>query len=275
MVIFFTLPPRDILYPFVLINAHRPEQGLSYIVDYWRDIYVIIIDSGVEIFRDPKIKDYPYGSRAWIRRLVALYRHVKALAPNSFVLVTCGDFPDDYNPRSLWIDERTTNIERTVENVKICIGEYPDVNWLIPIQGHNKKPISLERSIRYYHDMGLFDRYRYFAVANLCVEPDIDIIYKSVLVVRRALKEIGALDNIELHIFGLKIQALKKVRDMISSFDSTAWTRPVNSRARRIRNASAKNEAERIEFFCEYIKNLFYRYDVDIDPRTLERCGAL
>jgi len=275
MVIFYTLPPRSIFYPFILINAHRPEQGLNYITDFWRDIYGVIIDSGVEVFRDPNVKDYPYGSRYWIRRLVGLYHHVKSLAPNSFVLVTCPDYPDDYNPRSLWISEEITNIERTVENVKTCISEYPYVNWLIPIQGHYKKPASLLKSIKYYNDLGIFDRFKYFAVANLCVEPDINIIYKSVLVVRRALKEIGVLDNVELHVFGLKIQALKKVKDLIQSFDSTSWTRPVNSIARRIRNASAKSENERKIFFCEYIKALFYKYDVDIDPRVLERCGAI
>jgi len=275
MIIFYTLPPSPIFYPYVLLNASRPDEGLRYVAKYWRDIMGVIIDSGVEIFRKEGVREYPLGSRGWIARMAWLYRQVKALAPNAYVYATCPDYPDDYNPTSLWLSKTITNIERTVENVKICMNEFRDVNWLISIQGWNRRPDSLEMSIKYYYELGVFDRFHYFAIANLCVEPDVDIIYKSVLVVRKALKEIGVLDKAYLHIFGLKIQALKKVRDLIHSFDSTAWTRPVNSRARNIRPASAKTLNERIGFFCEYIRNLFYKYKVDIDPRTIMMCGGV
>jgi len=235
----------------------------------------IIIDSGVEIFRKDGIRDYPYGAKAWIRRLVNLYRRVRALAPNAEVFVTCGDYPDDYRPRSLWINDKITNIERTAENVRFCVSEFRDVNWLIPIQGWYRNPAGLLLSIEYYHKMGILDRFKYYAIANLCVEPDSDLIHRSVLAVRKALKDLGVLDDVKLHVFGLKIQSLKKVKGLIHSFDSTAWTRPVNSEARRIRNASAKTLAERILFFCEYIETLSSRYGVEVDPRTAEHCQLL
>lgn len=272
MVIFLTLPPWRIQYPYILMNLRHPEEGIKYIDMNRKSVKMIIIDSGIEIFRNPRVKEYPSGNKGWIARAVNIYRSVKSFAPNADVYVTCGDYCDDYCPRNLWISDTVTNIERTVENVKICVNEYRDVNWLIPIQGWNRRPDSLEKSIKYYYEMGLFDRYKYFAVANLCVEIDDDIIFKSVMVVRRALKEYGVLDGIKLHIFGLKIVALKRVKDMIYSFDSLAWTKPVNSRAMKIRRASAKNESERNLFFCEYIIHLRNRYGVEIPDETVDIC---
>jgi len=273
--IFYTLPPRAIPYPFILINANNPEAGLSFIAEHWRNIKSIIIDSGVEIFRDPRVKEYPGGAKAWILRLVQLYRRIIKIVPNAHVVVTCGDYPDDYNPGSLWINEKVTNVERTAENVRLCTSLFPDVNWLIPVQGWYRNPAGLLLSIEYYWNMGVFDRYRHFAIANLCVEVDTDLIHRSVLAVRRRLKELGVLDRVSLHIFGLKIAALRKIKDLIHSFDSTAWTRPVDSRVRKIRNASCKTERERIAFFCEYVKRLKVVYGVEIPDSTLESCRRL
>jgi hypothetical protein len=55
---FFTLPPSGVYWPYVLINANRPERGLRYL-RRWGRVEVVIVDSGVEIFRDPSVRDYP------------------------------------------------------------------------------------------------------------------------------------------------------------------------------------------------------------------------
>jgi len=275
LVVFYTLPPKEVPYPYILINANNPELGIQYIVRHWRHVKSVIIDSGVEIFRSPDVKDYPGGARIWIFRLVQLYRRVTKLAPNAHVVVTCPDYPDDYNPGSLWINDRVTNIERTVENVKLCTELHPGVNWLIPVQGHYRKPETLIASIDYYWNMGVLDRYRYLAVANLCVERDVSILHRSVLTVRVRLKELGVLDGTRIHIFGLKINALRRIRNDIHSFDSTAWTRPVDSAVRAIRNASAKTQWERIVFFCRYLWRLKNLYGVEIPQESLDRCGEL
>jgi len=275
MVVFYTLPPREVPYPYVLINANNPENGIQYIISHWRQVKSVIIDSGVEIFRNPSVKDYPGGARSWIYRLVQIYRRLLKLVPGAEVYVTCPDYVDDYNPGALWINDRITNIERTVENVKICVSQYPDVNWLIPVQGHYRRPESLITSIDYYWNMGILDRYKYLAVANLCVERDVGILHRSVLTVRVRLKELGVLDGTRIHIFGLKINALRRVRYDINSFDSTAWTRPVDSAVRTIRNASAKTQRERVIFFCEYIRRLREAYGVEIPDESLDRCRKL
>jgi len=275
MIIFYTLPPKEVPYPYILINANNPELGIQYIVRHWRHVKSVIIDSGVEIFRKDGVRDYPGGPRAWISRLVRLYNTVRNIVPGAAVYATCPDYPDDYRPGSLWLSDKATNIERTAENVRLCTSQYPNISWLIPIQGHYRNPGSLLRSLDYYWDMGVFEKYSYYAVANLCVEVDTDLIHRSILAVRKRLKELGVLDKVMLHIFGLKIAALRRIKHDIHSFDSTAWTRPVDTTVRAIRNASAKTQWERVVFFCRYLWRLKNLYGVEIPQESLDRCGEL
>ena len=233
---FYTLPPVD-GWPYVLINARRPN--LSYVRRNWRDIESIIVDSGVEIFRDPQVKDYP---PSWWDRLISTYYEVRAWVRE--VWVTVPDYPDDYHPRNLWVGDKT-NIERTVENIVHALDHYPEVNWLIPIQGWNSNPRSLALSIKYLREIGVIEERDYFAVANLCVEPQSDIIVKSIGIVR------SLLPNKKLHVFGIKINALRKIAHLIDSFDSFAWTRPVMKPGH-----SAKTIAERRQYFYEWLSRL-------------------
>ena len=230
---FYTLPPID-GWPYVLINANRPN--LSYVRRNWRHIESVIIDSGVEIFRSRAVKDYPPN---WFEKLIGLYNWVKTYVKH--VMVTVPDYPDDYNAGSLWVDGKT-NIERTVDNIVYALDHYPKVDWLIPIQGWNKKPCSLALSIRYLRDLGIIKKKGYFAIANLCVENRVDIILKSVGLVR------SLLPNKRLHVFGIKINALRKIHHLIDSFDSFAWTRPILRRGH-----SAKNLIERRQYFYDWL----------------------
>jgi len=265
---FYTLPPHRIPYPHILINTNEPDEGLRYVKRHRDNIKAVIIDSGVEIFRDPHVKDYPGGSRAWIKRQVRLYSKVKVLLRDAEVYAVTPDFPDDYNPRSLWLSDTVTNVERTVENVKMCVKEHPEVEWLIPVQGHYRDPASLAVSLSTYYALGVLERYNYIALANLCVEPDVNLIRLTVLVAHKFLSMTGL--KARIHVFGLKVASLRDVNRMIYSFDSTAWTRPVNKHARRVRDASAKTEKEREQFFCHYIRHIS-KY-VQPPRETLEAC---
>jgi hypothetical protein len=239
MIKFFTTPPKP--YPYILINVRNPDFRFLY---YAKEV---IIDSGVEMFRDPSVKDYPED---WERRLVNLYYKVKTLT-KATVWVTVPDYPDDYHHKALWLNENYTNIERTLDNVLYYTAKYPNVNWLIPIQGHNKKPDSIVRSITLYREYGIIDKFSYYAVANLCVEPIVEIIYRTVKLAREKLPDK------KLHVFGLKLNALKHIITMIDSFDSIAWTRPVNNRVVNYgKRHSAKSMQERIRFFEEWLRRL-------------------
>jgi len=242
MVRFYTTPPYDVSYPYVLINAANPQVG--YIRRHKKAVQSIIIDSGIEIFRNPTVKDYPSGH---VYRMVKLYNKVKGIVPNAEIYLTIPDYCDDYNPKALWLSDEITNIERTVQNVLLYTKKFPHVSWLIPIQGWNKQPKSIVRCIEQYKEHGILDRYDYFAVGNLCVEPDTKVIYETCRIARERLKG-------RVHVFGLKLSALKYVAHLIDSFDSIAWTRPIDPKLNA--NWSCKNSDERRRFFLAWLKRL-------------------
>jgi hypothetical protein len=238
MVKLFTTPP--VPYPYVLININRP------VFSFLRYAEEVLIDSGIEIFRDPNVKDYP---RDHERRLIKIYPKVREKVGNKPVYVTVPDYCDDYHPRGLWLSEEYTNIERTVDSVLKYTEKYDWIPWLIPVQGWYKNPESVLRSIKLYREYGIIREYGYFAVGNLCVEPDVRVICRTVSIVRRELPDK------KIHVFGLKLAALRKVYRLIDSFDSLAWTRPVSKDLRA--NWSCKNKEERVRFFSEWLRRYY------------------
>ena len=262
MPIFFTLPPQNIDYPYILINLNSFYEGYRYIKNHFKNIKKVIIDSSIEIFRNPLIKDYPIDIEY---KLTRQYRKIRDFISN--VWITIPDYCDDYHPRNLWINDKITNIERTVKNVVYYTSKY-DFNWLIPIQGWYKDPESVFRCLKHYDILNILDAYNYFGVANLCVEPNIKIIRKTVINVRSILSK-----KQKIHIFGLKIKALKYISHLIDSFDSMAWTRPVDSsikkyfidRKNRSVRATIKINGKEMRkiYFLKYLKTLS-RYNVTI-----------
>jgi len=239
----YTFPP--IPYPYILVNAIRPH--VETILSYKNYVKSIIIDSGVEIFRDPSIKDYPSGH---VMRIIKLYHKITKLFPHVEVFATIPDYPDDYHPKNLWLNENYTNIERTVDNIILYIEKFK-INWLIPIQGWNKNPESVSRSIKLLSEHGIINEYDYFAVANLCVEPNKRLIFETVRNVR------SLLPHKKIHVFGLKLNAIPLVANYINSFDSMGWTRPVSTKLKKeYGNYSCKNKEERIAFFIEWYNKL-------------------
>jgi len=242
MIKFFTLPPNSIPHKYILINARNPS--ISYIRRHRKYVEEIIIDSGIEIFRNPNITDYP---KNWIYRLIKIYAEIKSIARNSKVYLTCPDYCDDYNPCRLWINDKITNIERTVENVLKYALKYNGINWLIVVQGHYNNPESVNRCIDLYEEYSIIDKFNYFAIGNLCVEKDVRKIVKTANIVRNRLGS-----NKKIHIFGMKMNAIKYLQHIIDSFDTMAWTRPITH---RIGRWSCKTKRERELYFMEWIKS--------------------
>ncbi len=235
---FFTLPPSGVYWPYVLINANRPERGLRYL-RRWGRVEAVIVDSGVEIFRDPSVRDYPPSH---LERVAALYRIASLYARE--VWAVAPDYPDDYHPRSLWVGGKT-NIERTVESVTAAVDSHPEVRWMIPVQGHYMDAESLGRCVELYAEVGILDRFGYFGVANLCTARS------AGFVVRAVRYAASLLAGKRLHAFGIPLGAALRLEGVLHSFDSMAWTFP---RERGRRSCGGARERER--YFLEFVSRL-------------------
>jgi len=163
MVIFFTIPPPRIRWPWVLVNQFNvlPETrllswsadgkrvtirtdsyGWSYLLANRQGVELVLLDSGVErMFKraDPPADYPPQYEKMWYENAQRL---AKLFGKNS-VIVTIPDYPDDYveawgRPHVLWKGNKD-NIERTVENVvhywdRYCVKH--EFQCLVPVQGH-------------------------------------------------------------------------------------------------------------------------------------------
>lgn len=265
---FYTLPPLEVPYPYVIINANRPEPGLRYIARHWAIIDSVIIDSGVEIFRDPKVREYPGGPARWIERLVALYRRVRAIVPGADVYVTVPDYPDDYHPRSLWLSEERTNIERTIDNILLALEFYPDIGWLIPIQGHYEDPKSIVAAMEKYEKAGILEwaagNTHYIAIANLCVSKKCSTIARTLALAHNWLLQHGLRAKLRIHVFGPAASCVRRAKQYIDSWDSTAWTKP-----RSPGGSSAWNGVERVYLFLSFIHRYSDLVDLPPLPRSM------
>jgi hypothetical protein len=192
------------------MNARRPQEGVRYLRRHRAEI--ALLDSGVEIFRDPAVKDYPPDH---MRKLWLLYERLKPLAKHWFV--TIPDYPDDYHHKALWISDDVTNIERSVLNVIKAVDEYPTIPWLIPIQGWLNDPTSILRSWRQLEAAGIRKRYQYFAVANVCTTKQTNMIVRTARLARWCIGDAW------LHLFGPSISAVRRLHGVVNSFDSSAW----------------------------------------------------
>ena len=281
---FFTLPPMEVPWPYVIINANRPEEGLRYLARHRHVVEAVIIDSGVEIFRDPSVREYPGGARAWIGRLAGLWKRVKALLPDAEVVVTAPDYPDDYHPRSLWESEERTNVERTLDNVEYALTHHNDVDWLIPVQGHYEDPYSIVVGLAELEAVGALayaerlcrrtSHVPCLAIANLCVSRRCDTIYKTVVHATSWLINSPLAPRprpsrayaVRVHVFGPAVNCVREIAHRISSWDSTAWTKP-----RKPSGSSAWNGSERVYLFITWIHRYSDIIELPPHPKTMKR----
>ena len=273
MPVFYTLPPSNVPYPFVLINANNPWEGIRYINRYKDIIEAVIIDSGVEIFRDPSVREYPGGPRAWIERLVSLWRRVMGIVPDAETVVTVPDYPDDYNPKSLWESEERTNMERTLDNISLAINEYTHVDWLIPVQGHYENPETIIDMLEMLDAIGAFNYLEYaclrrrpcLAVANICVSKKCSTIERTLTLAWRWLNNNQPLFN-RIHVFGPAVNCIKKISNIIYSWDSMAWTKP-----RSPGGSSAYSATERSYLFLTWIHRYADIIQLPAHPKTMRK----
>lgn len=254
MVRFYTLPPRNIPYPYILINANNPKPGIKYIEENKDIVEAVIIDSGVERLRKCNVMDYPGGYKENNNQLAKLYEIVASIIPEREIYVVASDYPDDYCP-GRW----GKNIEMTIESILDAIDRYKNIPWLLPVQGKWMKPESVVYSLELMKSNGLINyayrTTRYMALANLCVNKDCKTIYRTTLNAYNWLVNHSFLD-MKLHLFGIASNCVGKIKQYIYSWDSTAWTKP-----RTPGGSSAWNNLERSYLFLTFI----HKYSEFID----------
>ena len=159
-VVIYTRPPYpDIKYPYIITNLFD-ETSFRYA--YAPGVKSVIIDSGVySIFSRLSLKEYPGGYMRWMHKAATWWHKIKTVVPDTYA--TIPDYPADY-PHNIVED----NIEKTIRNIEYAVKRYPDIRWIIPIQGRYNDILSMIKMFEYIADSGILDTYSYTAIANVC-----------------------------------------------------------------------------------------------------------
>jgi len=240
MIIFFTIPPMQFRWPWILVNQFNVFQerieiewssedsikiqtdsyGWRYLLTH-RSSELILLDSGVEkLFKRPNPPtDYPpQYEQLWIRNVERLIK----LFGKDRVIVTIPDYPDDYvsvwgKPHALWKNGKD-NIERTVENIVYYWDKYCtklNIKCLIPVQGHFESPTSISKSIKLIHEYGILREGEMFGIANLCTTKRPSVITDTIRIARSLLGDKW------IHVFGPSLASVKDLARYVDSFDTT------------------------------------------------------
>ena len=200
------------VYPYIIVNVFD-ETSFRYINP--KIVKSVIIDSGVHtVFHRYAFKEYPGGHKAWIVKVVKWWNVVKMQISNVYAVVP--DYPSDYknNP----IDD---NIERTIRNIEYAVAKYPNVRWIIPIQGKKDDVVSVIKTFDQVVNMGVLERYDYIAIAPTCTTHNIKFLKDAAVLIWRRIKQIeknGRL--IKIHMFGTNIKSWKHIAPYIDSTDT-------------------------------------------------------
>lgn len=224
---FYTTPPRNVAYPYLLVNPKNKDELKR------REFTHAIADSGVLIFHDSEVKEYPrYFLEEWkykAKILTDIY--------GDRVWCTIPDYPDDYNPGQFG-----DNVAKTLENIEDFIS-VDGVNWIISLQSRFLNIFTFAEAIQGVKD--LVGDYPRLAIGTICKTNKIDFIDSCCQMARLNFP------NSYIHAFGLTLRAIPKVKEQIDSFDSMAWTFP-----RTPGRSSCKTEIERKQFFENYLNRL-------------------
>ena len=212
MIVYSRPPYPDMVYPYIIINMFD-ETSFRYINP--RTTKSVIIDSGVHtIFHRYTFKEYPGGYKAWIAKAVKWWNAVKMQISDVYAVVS--DYPSDYenNP----IDD---NIERTIRNIEYAVAKYPNVRWIIPIQGKKDDVVSVIKTFDQVVNMGILERYDYIAIAPTCTTRNIKFLKDVAVLIWKRIKQIEENSRlIKIHMFGTSIKSWKHIAPYIDSTDT-------------------------------------------------------
>ncbi len=212
MIVYSRPPYPDMHYPYIIVNVFD-ETSFRYVDP--KSVRSVIIDSGVQtVFHRYGLKEYPGGYQAWIVKMVKWWRFVKMLVGEAYAVVP--DYPSDYknNP----IDD---NIERTIRNIEYATTRYPNVKWIIPIQGKKDDVVSIVKTFNQVVNMGILDKYDYIAIAPTCTTHNVKFLRDVAVLIWRRIKQIEKSGHyIRIHMFGTNMKSWKHIAPYIDSTDT-------------------------------------------------------
>lgn len=224
---FYTLPPRLTPWPYLLFNPNNIKEMNR------RKWNHCILDSGIEMFLDPSIKDY---SPSFLHRWKGLSR-IKTDIHGEKIWITIPDYCDDLVPGSLG-----DNVKRTLDNIENFI-TVDDVNWLVVLQARYLNTLSFLESIQGVKD--LLGQYPRIAIGTVCKCRKLSFIEKCAKLAR------AHFPNSWIHMFGLPLNALPRVKEHVDSFDSLAYTF-----TRRRSEGCATTHDQKRRYFKEYVERM-------------------
>ncbi len=170
----------------------------------------VFLDSGAQQFY-AKFKDkYPYAPAQYLDFAVNVV---------GADLIATLDLPlDILTPRGMSVKE---GIKKTVElGVEVvALAEKLGVlnRIVVVLQGYNDPSQWLE-SLDLYKEHGVTpQRFRLWGVGSICMMRSPRTVERVLSAVRRALS------NAEIHVFGISMNALRRVFSLIDSYDTSAW----------------------------------------------------
>jgi hypothetical protein len=215
----------DTAYPYLLINAYD-ETTLRYVnKDSARFIKSVIIDSGVHsVFHRLELNEYPGGYVNWIAKVASLWRTVSRHVEESYAVIP--DYPADYDNNPIH-----DNVERTFRNIEYATRHYPNVKWIIPLQGKKDDVASVVKSFEYVRDMGLLGRYGYVAIAPTCTTHSLRFLRDVAQIVWKRVKQLEKSGQyVKIHMFGVTVKAWRDIAHYVDSTDAiigNIWCKPL------------------------------------------------
>jgi tRNA-guanine family transglycosylase len=172
---------------------------------------LLFLDSGAQQFYSKfNGLDYPYTAREYLDFALRIGAD----------LIASLDLPlDILVSRGLSVKEGVKRtVEYGVETISLA-EQLGAINRIVPVlQGFNSPSQWLE-CLDLYREHGVTpQRFSYWGVGSLCMARSSKLIEGVVRGVKRALG-----NNAKIHVFGISMNSLRKVFNLINSYDTSAW----------------------------------------------------
>jgi len=269
----FTLPPRSINYPYILVHT-----------DNYRELYTRKFDLAIIDIQVHRFRNYPDYPSDFIKRYINLTLKLANLFKDKLIVVV-PDLP--YDPDYFIGSRHESNIKKTLryailfKNIQHMYTKHG--TKLMYVLQHRQSIKSLIYCAELLRDI-VRDEPEYLGVGSLCVVKSPKYVAQYIAKARKLFPKSW------IHGFGIHLSTLKYISQVceiqsfdsqswerkralvnrglsnwkpwreLQSFDSDSWTRPVNQLVLKVIKAtkrfSCKTERQRVIYFMCYLARL-------------------